>query len=111
VSRLPTRIPHVSCYRCKGTGSVPMPAHLFAVLLEVRAAGRGITASEVAKQLYTLTGLGKTAFNNRLEDLRALGLVNRYRDGKTWVYHLPRIVSRLGLSRSGHRDTQPKGET
>lgn len=43
----------------------------------------GFTASEL---LDRLPGVAATAINQRLEDLRGLGLVRRERDSRCWRY-------------------------
>jgi len=43
----------------------------------------GRTAPELLDQF---PGVGVTALNNRLEKLRALGLVTRKREGRAWRY-------------------------
>ena len=92
MSSQPRKLPRVVCGHCAGAGTVDMPKHLFDVLLAVRALGRA-TAREVRDRLRTRVSL--TAFNNRLETLRSLGLLAREPiDGRSVVYHLPRIVSK-----------------
>jgi hypothetical protein len=63
---------HIHCSRCEGTGRVPLVPSLDETL---RALARGPrTPSELSDAL----DVPGTAMNNRLEKLRALGLVTRW---------------------------------
>jgi predicted transcriptional regulator len=65
---------------CNGTGYRLLSAPLLDVWRLVR---RGSwTAPRLASKLKSTP----TAMNNRLETLRALGLVERQRDGRAWIY-------------------------
>jgi len=70
------------CPTCNGHGESPLPEHLaetFALIPK-----RGSTCAEALHE--QLPGASPNAQNNRLEKLRALGLVSRVRDGKRWKY-------------------------
>jgi len=82
-----TKRPKLPCPKCDGTGKIPLPEPLLETLTFVRAAKNGgVTASEAHAGLYPESIMGITAFNNRLEELRSIGLVERTRCGKTWKY-------------------------
>lgn len=72
----------MTCPKC-GEGSVPLPESLQETLNEVRRTP-GFTAQEM---LDRFPGIGVTAINNRLEDLRRIGLVRRQRDSHSWRYY------------------------
>lgn len=73
----------VTCKTCKGTGQMALSEVLQNTLEELQATP-GRTAPEIINRF---PGVGVTALNNRLEDLRALGLVERKRHGKRWRYY------------------------
>jgi len=70
----------IPCPKCNGSGRVFLPCLLNAVRQRLRG---GRTAPELLDQF---PGVGVTALNNRLEKLRALGLVTRKREGRAWRY-------------------------
>lgn len=70
----------VPCKTCGGTGLVPLVPSLQQTLNAL--AGGPRTASELSDHL----GIPRTAMNNRLEGLRALGLVTRDRVTRGHVY-------------------------
>ena len=72
----------IECPKCHA-GRVPMPEILLATLREVRRTP-GFKASEL---LDRFPGVGVTAINNRLEDLRKHGYVRRERAGHAWKYY------------------------
>lgn len=72
------------CGRCLGLGKVPIPDGLIDALTELRGGPR--TVADVWARISPTTA--RTAVNNRLEDLRRLGLVTRRRVGKVWVYRI-----------------------
>lgn len=76
-------IDRVKCPKCKGTGMSPMDAMIQATMRALRRSP-GRTASDLLPQF---PGVGVTAINNRLEKLRALGLVRRERRGHAWAYY------------------------
>lgn len=73
------KAPAIPCHECGGTGQEPMPEGLLETLSML---GRKMA---VAQDL-TVPGMTRSAINNRLESLRALGFVQRQRRGKFWVY-------------------------
>ena len=100
-------MPSIPCSHCAGSGVRKLPLHLFRVLLEVRGLGRA-TARQVCHELRTFEPVAVTAMSNRLADLLALGFLARVREGKTWIYFLPRTVSRVGATpRTTNRTGSP----
>ena len=75
----------VSCKACAGKGSVELPEHLVQMLAILRG-GPPLSAPEVYLRTLDREAFGVTAINQRLEDLRGLGLVERERRGKTYFY-------------------------
>ena len=69
----------VPCCRCHGRGWVPLSSPLQSTLDQLRA------GPKLAMELRA-RGEGPSAANNRLEDLRALGLVERKKVGRHWRY-------------------------
>lgn len=80
----------VTCPRCEGKGKTPIGDHLEDVLACFPKLGHK-TAEDIADRLNISAG----AASNRLMDLFLIGLVDRERDGKYWLYS---------------RNTQPKGK-
>ncbi len=76
------KTPLVKCHACGGIGEVPLKPELLETLMALPRAG--MHAAEVASFLRSEST--KNAMNNRLEDLRSLGLVTRSRRGKFWIY-------------------------
>lgn len=76
------KTPLVKCPECAGIGEVPLKPELLETLLALPRAG--MHAAEVAAVLKSNNTTN--AMNNRLEDLRALGLVKRTRRAKFWIY-------------------------
>ena len=75
-----------ACPRCRGAGKVPLSEHLLSVLrLLERKSGTAIELRERAGGDRRWAPTAK-AFNNRLEELRGLGLVTREKVGREWVY-------------------------
>lgn len=82
--------PLVPCSRCEGCGKVELPYELWQTL-QLVARNRSVTAIEVHR-LLRMGGSSTTAANNRLEDLRRLGLLERFRGaGRCWHYQLASI--------------------
>lgn len=79
--------PKIECQKCAGTGKILLDGTLFDTLLVVRRMG-DITAPMLQKQMDKAGLLSPTAFNNRLEDLRKLGLLNRWREGRELHYSI-----------------------
>jgi hypothetical protein len=80
-------IPPVPCRHCKGTGMVPLPTHLFRVLLEVRAL-KAVFAADVVAELRTLETVKLTAMANRLVALEEFGFLVSERLGRRKRYRL-----------------------
>lgn len=74
----------IQCPKCHGEGKIPMGDELHAALAAVKSKKR-ITAPELYHIIKT-PWISPTAANNRLNDLVALGFLERHREGKTWVY-------------------------
>jgi hypothetical protein len=84
VSGVKTTIPKICCPKCNGSGHVDLYPDLLETLKLVRTL-KLPTASAIKPRL-TNQQMSVTAVNNRLEDLRKLGLVDRTRQGRQWVY-------------------------
>lgn len=72
--------PKICCPSCRGSGCIDLPRvhrEVFDLLRE-----RGLTAADVS----TALNIKSTAANNRLEYLRSLGLVDRWKQGRTYYY-------------------------
>ncbi len=78
----------VTCSKCKGTGKRRLSRHLMETLNHVSIVGEA-TAEDIAARLPD--DIGTTAVNNRLEDLREMGLLKRRRDKRFWVYSCAEI--------------------
>jgi hypothetical protein len=74
--------PDILCHKCNGSGREEMPK-LFHDLWKHLAKPR--TAEELLGKIPDEVGI--TAINNRLERMRAIGLLNRVRHGKFWKYY------------------------
>ena len=75
------------CRVCRGTGRIPVADHLLRVLsLLARKPGTAIELRERSGGDAKFAPTAK-AFNGRLEELRALGMVTREKVGREWVYH------------------------
>lgn len=70
------------CPKCGGTGTVQMGDGYAGVLDALRKCGPK-TVRELA---FIFPRVRATAMNNRLEYLRAAGLVKREREGIAWIY-------------------------
>lgn len=79
--------PLVKCSRCNGAGKVPLSESLRKTLDAVKQLGEA-TATEIHSVLKLESGI--TSVNNQLEDLRAIGMLKRKRDGKVWKYFISR---------------------
>lgn len=74
----------IQCQKCHGTGRVEISNELRSVLELVKK-----NAPVSVFRVYNLLGnpyIGVTAINQRLEDLRKLGFVERERQGKAFFY-------------------------
>ena len=70
------------CERCGGTGKVAMPEHL-QTTLNLLPKKSTITAHMLNGKCPSVK---TTAFSNRLRDLLDLGLVQREKRGRFWLY-------------------------
>ncbi len=70
----------IDCPRCEGHGKIPLSFYLRTTLDNIKK--EGSIAEDIAVKLKSTPG----AISNRLMDLFMLGLVNRKREGKFWVY-------------------------
>lgn len=75
------------CHKCGGTGKIELPEGLQETLKIVTAMKRA-TAVDVQKRSQNGAAFHPTAFNNRLTDLVALGLLTRERAGRVWIYSI-----------------------
>lgn len=75
--------PQIECPKCSGEGRIALTDALFETLAAL-SRGKSLSASE-ARHLV-LSVVTTSAMNNRLEELRTLGLVKRVRCGKVWKY-------------------------
>lgn len=77
--------PSVKCPQCNGCGRKPLGDELFSVYASAYNGGQ-VTAVGLSKTVGRKVSV--TAMNNRLEDLRALGLLTRERIGRRWHYKI-----------------------
>lgn len=89
VKRALKNCPTIPCPKCGGAGRVYLSAELWATLVVLQR-HRKATAARVHQDLGVMVSV--PAVNNRLEDLRKLGLVRRRRNGVSVVY-FPNIES------------------
>lgn len=75
----------IICPQCDGSGMVRLSELLMDTLYVVRQRP-GCDAKEVKLCLDTTNDFHVTAFNNRLETLKELGLLTRKKCGKAWKY-------------------------
>jgi hypothetical protein len=77
--------PTITCKKCNGAGTVPMPPELQQTLTQV-AAGDGTTEA-IHRRDPDRNVITRAAINARLEDLRKEGLVTRAKGpGKYFIY-------------------------
>lgn len=69
---------------------MPLPDALKETLVLV---GRATTTDQLAERI---PGISRNAQNNRLERLRAFGLITRERNGKHWIYSRGRFSLKTG---------------
>jgi len=74
----------IQCDKCQGAGKIQLPADLQSTLAAIRSGLR--TTKEIYRRDPNRKFFGQTAVNNRLERLRALGLITRVRLGKFITY-------------------------
>jgi predicted transcriptional regulator len=74
--------PKICCPSCRGSGTIDLPRVHREVLDLLQA--RGLTSIDVSAAL----NIRATTAINRLEFLRCLGLVDRWKQGRTYYYWL-----------------------
>lgn len=74
----------IKCPKCKGTGISCLPDGLQETFDQFKIGLK--MSAEALKARFPENEANITAFNNRLESLRKLGLLARTRSGKTWYY-------------------------
>jgi hypothetical protein len=79
------RQPTQPCTKCNGTGRLPVSVDLISTLRIVRS-HPNCTPAQVQSILDPRKIFSASAFNNRLEYLRELHLVQRERRGRNWSY-------------------------
>jgi len=77
-------VPQIACPKCKGEGHIPLSAELMEVLVFVRK-NPDCAAPDARRAIDPEKLFHVTAFNNRLNLLHGLGLVQRYKH-KGWRY-------------------------
>lgn len=85
IARVKTTNPRIQCPRCKGDGHVELDGELLITFNLVKKL-LDATALKVHGVVSKNNRVGVSAINNRLEDLRTLGLVSRRRNGRQWIY-------------------------
>jgi len=75
--------PEVACSKCAGRGHVPLSPELDEVFRLLIRKG-SMSAGQLARHVKAEVGI--TALNQRLERLRSLKLLNRFRRGHEWIY-------------------------
>ncbi len=78
--------PEVPCAACGGTGKVLLSGVPLEVFLDVQQHGQ-VCARDVWGRMKK-PGFGVTAVNNRLEQLRRIGALNRERLGRINLYSI-----------------------
>ncbi len=73
---------YISCNYCGGSSKIPLPRHLEKTLRVLMR--KECTSEDVRRAVGK--GVTRNAMNNRLEDLRMYGFVQRTKRGKEWVY-------------------------
>lgn len=79
------RTPVVICPTCHGQGSIYLDGVLLDTLRTVLRMKRA-SAPEVHRAMDTTGAFHVTAFNNRLDDLVAMGLLEKSKNGRCWIY-------------------------
>lgn len=77
-------VPKIQCPTCHGNRVIELKGELRAAYEIIAGKRKGLTSSETHKLLNIK--IGKSAVNNRLEDLRKIGLAERTREGRSWRY-------------------------
>lgn len=80
--------PTITCKKCKGAGTVPMPDELKRTLTSLILFGPdGATTDALHRRDPDRKVISRNAMNGRLEDLRSEGLVARRKGpGKYFIY-------------------------
>lgn len=76
----------IKCPKCEGNGEIDMPS-THARTLRLFTKSSDLSADVARDKLGE--DITVNALNGRLEDLRELGRLDRYREGKTYFYFLP----------------------
>jgi DNA-binding transcriptional ArsR family regulator len=77
--------PVIDCGKCGGKGKTPLDDTRWKTL-QLLARLKRASAPELYEQSGEKDHIGPSALNQRLEDLRKLGLVDREREGSSWTY-------------------------
>lgn len=72
----------ITCPKCAGTGRAELDEALEETMCQILVHGPS-TASDLSP---ITPGISATGINQRLERLRAFGLLRRQREGKCWRY-------------------------
>jgi len=91
----------VPCPTCAGAGQVPFAQKYpqKARLCQLLYAMPPLSASDLWRNADSRACIGVTGWNQRLEELRALGFVTREKVGREWRYSLTeagQVVARQG---------------
>jgi hypothetical protein len=78
--------PSIPCRKCNGTGQIELTGPLAEAFALFR--GRQQKDAEAVKAELGLSEITVSAINNRLEDLRRLGLLDRKKKGRVFMYFL-----------------------
>ena len=76
--------PLAECPKCKGSGKIPIGSGLLDTLNILKA--KGPKSAPDIHMILDDDFITITAINQRLEDLRKLGLVCRVRQGRAFIY-------------------------
>jgi len=82
---LKASIPKIKCPTCDGRGEIDIPKHLFDTLQIVKRI-QPATSSKVLHNKSFKDKVVLSAVTNRLDDLFRLGLLERSRCGRAWLY-------------------------
>lgn len=77
--------PKIKCPHCSGKGKMELDNILYGTLLALQAA-KAASASKLLEIEFPEATINATAFNKRLERLRALKLVTRKKVGRIYIY-------------------------
>lgn len=80
----------ITCPRCRGSARIPIASHLEDTLALVPNSG-SVSASDLYERDPSI---GITGYNNRLEELRAAGLLKRVWKHRGWRYSRKAAVAK-----------------